>query len=656
MRKLFIAITTAMSLLSASAEVTYKYDESTKTLTFSGEGEMNVYTTDIFGDTYINPAWSNLKEDVENVVINEGVTNIGKHAFMSFSKLKDVKIASTVEIIDVAAFEECTSLAEINLPEGLKEFGEEAFFGCSSLSSISIPEKVTYLPGYIFQSCKSLKNIDLGNVRKFGKQVFQYCGFEKFVIPDGVKTLSENMFFSCRNMKTIDIPACVDTIESGAFYYCQLDTINFLGETFPKVTGYNNFTINKEEGDVVISINCNAYTQEAVETIKSHGGSYDTKIIPSWPDGVEVYSTSNAYGPLTITPVDCDKNLYKLSVELWSSSYQVTWEGTYDVPESDLHKTEIVVDLSTPATVIANVEYGSNSSNISLSADVYGKGKVDVEKLSSSSTSATFKLTATPDEGYKFSRWEPFGFGIQLTEAQKTSPEIEITITYTNYIDAYFTKVDTTGPGSPDVNYCGKDGGKNATWKVQNDTLFILGEGEMEDYSIYDDTPFYFENYTYIYVGEGITNVGEASFANLYNIKEVYLPSTITKVGIDAFAYCEELEKIYFAGATPPTFDNLSFIFDEIKDLVKIVVPCDAVDAYAEVMTDMNVICEKSAVDDVDADDVVVVAADGRISVNRDEYKIFDSLGREVTSSNGSLTSGVYVVKIEGKAYKAFVK
>ena len=278
MRKLFIAIATAMSLLSASAEVTYEYDESTKTLTFSGEGEMEVYTTDIFGDTYINPAWSNLKDEVENVVINEGVTDIGKHAFLSFSKLKSVKIASTVEKIDVAAFEACKTLAEITLPEGLKEFGEEAFSGCSSLTSISIPEKVTYLPKSIFQDCKLLKHIDLGSVKKFGESVFQYCGFEKFVIPDGVKTLSENMFFSCRNMKTIDIPACVDTIESGAFYYCQLDTINFLGETFPKVTGYNNFTINKEEGDVVISINCNAYTQEAVETIKSHGGSYDTKI------------------------------------------------------------------------------------------------------------------------------------------------------------------------------------------------------------------------------------------------------------------------------------------------------------------------------------------------------------------------------------------
>ena len=112
MRKLFIAITTAMSLLSASAEVTYKYDESTKTLTFSGEGEMNVYTTDIFGDTYIKPEWSDLKDEVEHVIINEGVTDIGKHAFLSFSKLQDVKIASTVEIIDVAAFEECKALAE----------------------------------------------------------------------------------------------------------------------------------------------------------------------------------------------------------------------------------------------------------------------------------------------------------------------------------------------------------------------------------------------------------------------------------------------------------------------------------------------------------------------------------------------------------------
>lgn len=654
MRKLFIAITAAMSLLSASAEVTYEYEESTKTLTFSGDGEMNVYTTDIFGDTYVNPEWSNLKDEVEHVVINEGVTDIGKHAFMSFSKLKDVKIASTVEKIDVAAFEECKELAEITLPEGLKEFGEEAFYGCSSLTSISIPEKVTYLPDYIFQSCKSLKNIDLGNVRKFGKQVFQYCGFEKFVIPDGVKTLSENMFFSCRNMKTIDIPACVDTIESGAFYYCELDTIKFLGETFPKLTGFNNFTMHKEDGDVVISINCNAYTEDAIDAVKSHGGSYDTKIIPAWPYGTDVYSTNNAFGPVTITPVDCDKNLYKISVDLWTSSYQVTWGGTYVVPEEDKNKPEIIVDLSSPATVIAQIDYvqggGSSIPTINFSVTKTGMGDVDVEVVEKTSTSHTYKLTATPKEGYEFLYWETYNEGI-LTEEQTKNPELTLTITATEYIQAFFTQ----------SSYCGKDGGENIAWSIKNDTLYLTGEGEMEDYSLFEVAPYSWslDDFQYVKVGEGITTLGKMDFVLMDNIKKVYLPSTLSVIGSYAFTECDELDNVYFSGITPPSFEQLEDVFaksTEEADDVTIVVPCDALDAYKEVLTDMKVICGNSAVDDVDADEIVVVVADGRISVDRDDFRIYDVLGRDVTTSNGSLASGVYVVKCEGQTQKVVVR
>lgn len=654
MRKLFIAITAAMSLLSASAEVTYEYEESTKTLTFSGDGEMNVYTTDIFGDTYVNPEWSNLKDEVEHVVINEGVTDIGKHAFMSFSKLKDVKIASTVEKIDVAAFEECKDLAEITLPEGLKEFGEEAFYGCSSLTSISIPEKVTYLPDYIFQSCKSLKNIDLGNVRKFGKQVFQYCGFEKFVIPDGVKTLSENMFFSCRNMKTIDIPACVDTIESGAFYYCELDTIKFLGETFPQLTGFNNFTMHKEDGDVVISINCNAYTEDAIDAVKSHGGSYDTKIIPAWPYGTDVYSTNNAFGPVTITPVDCDKNLYKISVDLWTSSYQVTWGGTYVVPEEDKNKPEIIVDLSSPATVIAQIDYvqggGSSIPTINFSVTKTGMGDVDVEVVEKTSTSHTYKLTATPKEGYEFLYWETYNEGI-LTEEQTKNPELTLTITATEYIQAFFTQ----------SSYCGKDGGENIAWSIKNDTLYLTGEGEMEDYSLFEVAPYSWslDDFQYVKVGEGITALGKMAFVFMDNIKKIYLPSTLSVIGSYAFTECDELDNVYFSGITPPSFEQLEDVFaksTEEADDVTIVVPCDAVNAYKEVLTDMKVVCGNTAVDDIDADEIVVVVADGRISVDRDDFRIYDVLGRDVTSSNGSLTSGVYVVKCEGQTQKVVVR
>lgn len=654
MRKFFIAITAAMSLLSASAEVTYKYDESTKTLTFSGDGEMNVYTTDIFGDTYINPEWSSLKDEVENVVVNEGVTNIGKHAFMSFIKLKNAKIGSTVEIIDVAAFEGCTSLVEITLPDGLKEFGEEAFFECSSLTSFTVPDKVTKLPKNMFHSCTSLKHIDLGNVKEFGESVFRYCGFETFVIPEGTKVLSENMFFSCDKIRTIDVPASVEEIESGAFYYCELDTIKFLGETFPKLTGFNNFTMHKEEGDVVISINCNAYTEEAIEAIKSHGGAYDTKIIPAWPYGTDVYSTNNAFGPVTITPVDCDKNLYKISVDLWTSSYQVTWGGTYVVPEEDKNKPEIIVDLSSPATVIAQIDYvqggGSSIPTINFSVTKTGMGDVDVEVVEKTSTSHTYKLTATPKEGYEFLYWETYNEGI-LTEEQTKNPELTLTITATEYIQAFFTQ----------SSYCGKDGGENIAWSIKNDTLYLTGEGEMEDYSLFEVAPYSWslDDFQYVKVGEGITTLGDMAFVFMDNIKKIYLPSTLSVIGSYAFTECDELENVYFSGMTPPSFEQLEDVFaksTEDADDVTIVVPCDAVDAYKEVLTDMKVICGNSAVDDVDADDVVVVAADGRISVNRENFRIYDALGRDVTSSNGSLTSGVYVVKCGGQTLKAVVR
>jgi hypothetical protein len=89
---------------------------------------------------------------------------------------------------------------------------------------------------------------------------------------------------------------------------------------------------------------------------------------------------------------------------------------------------------------------------------------------------------------------------------------------------------------------------------------------------------------------------------------------------------------------------------------VTIVVPCDAVNAYKEVLTDMKVICGDSAVDDVDADEIVVVVAVGRISVDRYDFRIYDVLGCDVTSSNGSLTSGVYVVKCDGQSLKAVVR
>ena len=570
----------ALSLSSTSlfAEVTYEYDESSKTLTFSGEGEMNVYTTDVFGDTYINPEWSNLEGEVEHVIINEGVTNVGKHAFMGFAELKDIKLASTIESIGTAAFEGCKSLASIQLPEGLKTIEEEAFYECKSLTSISIPKNVTEIPGFTFQSCSELKSIDLGNVTKLGENVFAYCGFETFEIPRNIKVISECMFFGCKKLKTIDIPEWVEEIQEAAFHYTKLDTIRFLGETFPEVTGGNNFTTT--DVNTVFIINCKAYTQEAVKAIEK-SNFYNSKIIPDWPNGTEISSTDKTYGPLTITPVDCEKNLYKLNVKLESSNYKLTWEGSYNIPEEDLHKTEIIVNLTEPATITANVKYehgGGTTTSIYLFNDAIGSGEINVTQLEETETSQTYKVTAVPEEGQEFLYWDTYPEDL-LTEEQKKSPEIEFTITQTSRISAYFSQ----------SSFCGKDGGENISWSIKNDTLYLTGEGEMENYKYWDYPPYTTtqDKYHYVSVSEGITTIGSMAFFLTEDIKEIFLPSTMEEIGDFAFTYCEDLEKVHFAGNTPPSFTTLNGMFqkDESTDRAEIVVPCDALETYKELFS-----------------------------------------------------------------------
>lgn len=587
MRKLFIAITTVMSLMSASAEVTYKYDKSTKTLTISGDGITNeTVSTDMWDEDYVSAPWSSLNEEAEKVIINEGITGIGNHAFISFGSLKEVKLPSTIESIGEAAFEECKALTDINLPEGLKSFGQECFWGCESLTSISIPKSVTSLPDEMFKNCTSLETIDLGGVKEFGKDAFASCAFSTFVIPEGTKTISENMFFSCKNIKTIDIPASVESIKSGAFYYCVLDTINYLGETFPSITGINNYTSGSYETHITVHrINCNAYSADAVDAIKGHGGNYDSEIIPSWPNGTKVSTSSNAKGPLTITPVDCENQIYKLSVDLWSSNYQVTWEGTYDVPEDQLHSTEIEVDLSSPATILAQIDYvpgegsggDSGSSIISFSVTKVGMGHVKVEEIEKTETSQTYKLVAIPEEGYEFLYWETYND--ILTEEQETNPEIEITITESDYVQAHFTP-------SP---YCGIDGGENIVWSVENDTLYLTGEGEMENYNGLDNAPYVWsdDEFSVVKVGEGITSLGTMAFVFMEDIEKVYLPSTLTNIGDYAFTYCGALEKIYFAGSTPPSSYGTN-IFAETSEDLQLVVPCGSEDTYKEAFADYS--------------------------------------------------------------------
>jgi hypothetical protein len=81
-----------------SGDCTVTYDSDTKTMTVTGNGAMGSYESED------QVPWKGIKESVEKIVIDEGVTSIGENVFYYFGSVKEIYISSTVRNIKNHAF------------------------------------------------------------------------------------------------------------------------------------------------------------------------------------------------------------------------------------------------------------------------------------------------------------------------------------------------------------------------------------------------------------------------------------------------------------------------------------------------------------------------------------------------------------------------
>ena len=88
--------------------------------------------------------------------------------------------------------------------------------------------------------------------------------------------------------------------------------------------------------------------------------------------------------------------------------------------------------------------------------------------------------------------------------------------------------------------------GENVTWSFDAGVLTILGTGAMQDYTAAAQTPWYSfrEQITSVILEEGITGVGNLSFAQCGRLVSVTLPDSLERIGKNAFWGCRELENL----------------------------------------------------------------------------------------------------------------
>ena len=150
--------------------------------------------------------------------------------FSDCTALKSIEIPASVETIEAAAFNKCSSLATVTFEKGsqLKTIGGGyysssysyyygAFLDCTALTSIEIPASVETIEATAFKGCSSLATVTFEK----GSQLKTIGGGYYYHYYYGV-------FSDCTALKSIEIPASVETIEATAFKGCSsLATVTF---------------------------------------------------------------------------------------------------------------------------------------------------------------------------------------------------------------------------------------------------------------------------------------------------------------------------------------------------------------------------------------------------------------------------------------------
>lgn len=159
----------------------------------------------------------------EDVVIPDGVTQIGEKAFSNCRSLKSITIPDGVKTIGRRAFDNCTDLISVSIPQSVTDIREHAFYGCRKLRSVDLPEGITRIDEWTFSGCQSLERVTIPNsVTNIQAFAFHNCyQLSDITIPNGVTIIGDGAFYHCSRLKSVEIPETVVYLGDSSFSDCS---------------------------------------------------------------------------------------------------------------------------------------------------------------------------------------------------------------------------------------------------------------------------------------------------------------------------------------------------------------------------------------------------------------------------------------------------
>ena len=183
--------------------------ESDGTLTVYGNGKMSDYSAN-------SPFYKN--NQIINVEIHEGITNIGNELFMDCKSIKSITIPSSVEAIGYNPFCGCTKLTNLTLNNNQYFIVDDgvlfdknktkiiAYLVSNPRTQYQIPESVKVIEMYAFRD-SLLTSIHIeNNIERLGSFAFaSSIQLTSVYIGKNLKIMNSNPFRRCLGLKNITI-------------------------------------------------------------------------------------------------------------------------------------------------------------------------------------------------------------------------------------------------------------------------------------------------------------------------------------------------------------------------------------------------------------------------------------------------------------------
>lgn len=439
--------------------------------------------------------WNEIRETLTKVCVEDDVTSVGPYAFEDCTALTFARIGKGAATFSTHAFYNCSSLKEFlcnvrSFSTGSLTADSNVFVnaGASDGFSVVFEDDATRIPGYLFYNCKNLTNLTLGK---------------------GISSINSFAFAGCTGMKTLYIKSTkIDSTDPKIFTDAGKDSGGFTVELAANVTKVPDNLFYSTDGNPYVT----SVFADAGSKLESIGSSafFDCNRLESayFANCTMLTYIHNAAfkGCTRLVSADfsnCIK-LQKINSEAFANCMNLADftisndEAITNIGDKAFYNTLAIRTMTIPESVR---EIGADAFGLWVPQQIiYVLGKMSVGDFSSAPSSWPGNATVI----YTNLSWD-------VSKKQDGS------------IIAYYTVPD---PASINTEYC----------------IFVVGTGEMIDFQSQEgiNWPRSSNNdvrstVTRIYVGDGITRIGNYNFAGFDKCVEVQIGHDVEEIGKYAF-------------------------------------------------------------------------------------------------------------------------